>query len=177
VANVIVNRTPDSPDKGNAQVDGTTVHKDTVAERRAALEAEIKRLNDLEAKTVPGARPNTPRAQMLDFSAVEAKDPDHHYRVTNIKDPQRVATRIQDGYVKVSVEEGGRSLGDEMALMRTPVAKHLEQKQRTADLTAFRESAHVREMENAAESVSRMLRDEHGIKVDPRHILSGVTQR
>ena len=161
---------------GNTQVDGTAVHTNNVAAKRAELEAEIKRLNELEAKTVPGARPRTPRAMMLDASEQEAKDPDNYYRFVNLRDKERLATRVQDGFTKVPDSEGGKTLGDEYALMRQSQAKHREHLEQRDALTRHRESAHVREMENAAESVSKMLRDQHGIKVDPRHILSGVNQ-
>ncbi len=160
------------PETGNTQVDGTTVHRNEVAAKKAELEAEIARLNNLEAKSVPGARPRTPRAQMLDASDVEAKDPDNVYRFVNIRDPQKAAAKIEDGYKKVPTEEGGRTLGDEFALMRVSKERHAELKANVDKITAFRESAHVREMENAAESVARQLRDQHGLNVDPRHILN-----
>lgn len=177
MANVILNKTPDSPDTGNAQVDGTTVHTNTLAERKAALLAEMERLNEIERKSVPGARPRTPRAQMLDASEQEAKDPDHHYRFVNIRDTQKAGSRIEDGYKKVPVEEGGRNLGDEFALMRIPKAKYVERQQEIAAANKVRETAHIREMENAAESVARALRDNHGVTVSPDYILKGVLSR
>lgn len=177
MANVIVNKTPDSPDKGNAQVDGSAVHTNTLAERKAALIAEMKRLNDLEAKSVPGARPRTPKAQMLDASELEAKDPDHHYRFVNVRDTQKVALKIEEGYKKVPVEEGGRTLGDEFTLMRIPVARHREIQDHIREQNKIRETAHVRGMESAAESVAKALRDNHGISVTPEYILRGVLSR
>lgn len=177
MANVVTKLEAMSPADGNVQVDGTTVHKNEISAKKAELEAEIKRLNELENKSVPGARPRTPRAQMLDASDVEAKDPDNVYRFVNIRDSQKAAVRIEDGYKKVPTEEGGRTLGDEFALMRVSKERHAELKANVDKLTAFRESAHIREMENAAEGVARQLRDQHGLNIDPRHILNGATSR
>lgn len=177
MANVILNKTSDSPDSGNKQADGTTVHSNTLSERKAELLAEMARLNELEAKSVPGARVRTPRAQMLDASEQEAKDPDHHYRFVNIRDTQKVAAKIEDGYKKVAAEEGGRNLGDEFALMRIQKEKYLSQKRAVEERNKVRETAHIREMEGAAESVARLLRDKHGISVTPDQILRGVTSR
>lgn len=177
MANVIIDKKPLSPDAGNAQVDGTTVHKNELAEKKAALLAEMQRLNELEMKMLPGARPRTPRAQMLDASEVEAKDPDNHYRFVNLRDTQKAALKIEDGYTKVPVEEGGRNLGDEYALMRIPRKKHDEHREQIRQSNKMRETAHIREMENAAESVARQLRDKHGVHVSPEYILKGVLSR
>lgn len=171
MANVILNRTGDSPKDGNVKADGTVVHADATAAKKAELMAEIKRLTELENRTVAGAPVRTPKARMLDFGAVEKKDPDHHYRLVNIKDPEKVASRVEDGYVKVAESEGGRSLGGEFALMKQPVAQYHERKAREAQSNRDREGAAVRIMEQASESAARELRDNHGLRVRAEDIL------
>lgn len=160
-----------NPVPNNVQVDGTVVHTNELNRRKAMLLAQLKALQDLENKTVPGAAPLTPRQRMLDFSEVEAKDPDHHYRIINIRDKDKAAMRIQEGFVRVSEDQGGRPLGDELALMKIPMAKYQERVRSQLDLARFRETAHVQEMTAVAESIAKQMRDIYGIKIDASRIL------
>lgn len=170
MANVIINRTPDSPDKGNAQVDGTTVHTDVASAGRAEQRAQMEALNRIEAQTVPGARSRLPKERMLDATEIAAKDPDHHYRFVNVKDNNKAVSRIEEGYSKVPQEEGGRSLGDELTLMKIPRRKVEERREREVRTNEARMTAHVTEVSQIAESVAKVLRDQHGIRVDTSRI-------
>jgi len=158
MANVIVNRTPDSPKDGNKQVDGSAIHANELADRKATLELQMKELQEQENKTVFGAPSRTPKQRMLDTKELQEKDPDHHYRFVNIKDPNKASQRIEEGYTRVPVEEGGRNLGDEFTLMKIPRSKYewriKGQERRNMELL----TQHEREVEAVADQLLAQLR-------------------
>lgn len=131
---------------------------------------QLDALNRVEAKTIPGAPVRTPKETMLDARDLEVKEPDKHFRWVNITDPNKVQTRLLEGYERVPESEGGRSLSD-VALFKQPREKFDERKAREAKLTREREHAHVHEVEQAVEGVARFLRDRYGIRVDPNRMI------
>lgn len=146
-----------------------------IEEAKAAMAAKStseqkQELDRVEAKTIPGAPNRLPKEMMLDASDVQAKHPDLHLRFVNIKDTNKAAGRLAEGYRRLSNEEGGRHLGDELALFGVPrevvERKRKAQAERnTALLTQYKS-----EMEGAVEAVVRELRDRHGINVDTNRI-------
>ena len=128
-------------------------------------------LERVEATEVHGAPVLTPRAQMLDARDVQAKHPDKHLRWVNIRDRQKADKRLQDGYVRLSNDEGGRHLGDDLALMGIPKQLHAARTEAVRQLNDERMRAHKTAMENAAEAVARQARDRFGVKIDARRIL------
>lgn len=136
---------------------------------------EFKKLkdsvSDVESKTVPGANVLTPRESMLDARDVEAQHPDKHLRWVNIRDRQKAESRKLEGYTRLAPSEGGRALGDELALMSISKERAEEKIERIKADNEARLSSHRSEMESMAESVARQMRDRHGISVDPSRIL------
>ena len=136
-----------------------------------SVEQALDNAKALEDKLVPGARTRTPRARMLEAPEAVAKNPDKVLRWGNMRDPEKMETHKMDGYARLTSEEGGKQLGNELVLLGIPKKlaeeRVAEQKQRTAELM----QAHTRTMEGVAESVARQLRDRHGISVDASRIL------
>ena len=134
--------------------------------------AILDKLARVEATTGDsGAIPNTPKSMLLDASTLEKQNPNYKYRFVNIKDPNKAQRRLFEGYERVPEAEGGRSLGSEYALFRIPrtsfearVARELARNK--ALLTAHRD-----EMEQVAESVAKVLRDQYGLDVSRNRIL------
>lgn len=136
----------------------------STVEQMAALEA-------LERRTVSGAPSRAPRQQMLDASAVQARHPDKHVRWVGIRDPQKAESRQMDGYTRLTSEEGGKQIGNELVLMSAPIEVVEQRRAEERQLNASRLEAPRRMMEEAAEGVAKALRDNHGMKVDPKRIL------
>ena len=131
----------------------------------------LKDLNRLEDKTIGGARLLTPKQQLFDVSDVEAKHPDKRVKWLNLRDEQKLAARKQEGYVRLGTEEGGKSLGSEMATFVIPKKVYEEKVERLKQINRERLTAHTKEMSGVVESVLRELRDRHGIKIDERRLL------
>lgn len=125
----------------------------------------------LEATTVPGARLLTPKEQLLDASDVAAKHPGKHLRWVNIRDKSKAETRVREGYVRLSSDEGGRHLGDEMALFGLPREVAERKQAELRRLNEERLTAHEREYEATVEGVARVLRDRYGVKFNTDRIL------
>lgn len=136
-----------------------------------ALKALQEQLANKEAKSgLGGAIARTPKEMLLDASDVEAKDPDHHYRFVNVTDTQKGQRRIVEGYRVVPEAEGGRTLGG-LTLMKIPRKQAEARIARQDELSRRRLDVHNAEMEQAAEGMSRQLRDRHGINVPPERLL------
>lgn len=161
----------DSPDSGNTQVDGSAIHKNPVSEAKADLRAAEEMLRQIEAKNIPGAASRTPKSLMLDAGDVEAANPDYHYRFVSLRDPNRLQARLLEGYEIVPKEEGGRRLGDELALARVPRQVYEARVEREKQAAKERLEASQAEYDRLAESIARTLRDQHGLNIDPRRLL------
>lgn len=137
----------------------------------SAAEA-LKNAEALERKMVPGAYSRTPKQAMLDRAeAVQEKHPDLRLRWVNVRDPQKAESRREDGYRRLTSEEGGMNIGDELVLMGAPRERVEAREAAQRQLNEERLVAHVGEMERAVEGVAKALRDNHGIKVNPRQLL------
>jgi len=119
-----------------------------------------------------GAVPNTPKQMLLDGTDIQEKNPEHHVRWVNIKDPQKAAGRQAEGYERVPMSEGGRQLGDELAAFRIPTQGYEARLARQEKLNEHRLSSHKVEAERMAEGIARELRDRHGIHVSAERILN-----
>lgn len=118
-----------------------------------------------------GAIPNTPKHILLDGSEIEAKNPEHSIRFVNTSDPSKVARRIRQGYEKVPESEGGKTVGN-LAAFRIRKEDKARLDAQLKKLNEDRLNAHVREMEQMAESEARRLHDRHGINVRAEDLLS-----
>ena len=160
---------PNQPQQPST-ADAVAAAKDAVGSKTTA--DIMKELQQMERTTGgSGAIPLAPKQQMLDARDVQAKHPDLKLRWVNIKDPQRAAVQMMKGYRRLTAEEGGRALGDELALFGVSRAEYDRRIEHNQKVHAERLTSHRREMENMAEAVARELRDRHGIRVSSERIL------
>lgn len=147
----------------NTQVAGTTVH----ANAPLAASAEINQQSvQIEAQnTATGATPRARRAAMLDTTQFDKAHPQYHHRFVNIKNTDKTADRLFNGYVQVPIHDPakpnpdhyGRRLGDELVLMRIPRAKYAELRAEIDERTRQRERAHVEDMSQTVNQVMEAL--------------------
>jgi hypothetical protein len=139
--------------------------------------AELQALRRQEEKEVPGLRIRTPRQRILDASEVQAKHPDKHIRWVNIKDPEKAEARKEDGYKRLTSEEGGRQIGDQAALFAIPKEQAEEMRLAHQEENEMRLNAHKAEMRRAAEQGAKQLRDQAGLDVSAERLLIDETER
>src|SRR5688572_16000347 len=100
---------------------------DTTPASTAPTAAEVlKTIERVEETSSYGSRPRSPKAIMLDASAVQAKLPDHHVRWISTTNHDKAVLRKADGYVSVSPEQAGGAptlIGD-LQLMAIPRARY-----------------------------------------------------
>lgn len=140
------------------------LHENKLAARKAELEAEMKRLAALEAKTVPGAPVLMPKARLLDTRQVEAKHPEYRYRWGALQNPDKMAVRKDEGYEVVPESEGGRTLGGQAVLLRIPREEYERRVKEIDRVGKARLEAHKVEFQRVVEGVARELRDKYGLK-------------
>jgi hypothetical protein len=147
----------------------------TRADLKRQLKEIAEKLSRTEGQRRSGARERTPRSRMLDASALEGKDKDHHYRYNNTDDPGQIQIATDDGYVAVPEAEaeaaGVRAQVGELRLMRVPREKHEEELARQHELHQSRLKAHRTEVRGAVEAVVKELRDHHGLNVSVERLL------
>jgi len=131
----------------------------------------LKELDRLERTTIPGGMPMAPKQMMLDATDVAAKHPDLHLRWVNIRDPQKAGARQFSGYRRLAPDEGGKSLGDELALFACTKERHDAVKEHNRRTHEARLVAHKREMEQAVEAVAREMQDRYGVKIDTSRLM------
>lgn len=135
------------------------------------LKAQREALTREEEKSVPGVQIRTPRARLLDARSVQEKHPDKHIRWVSTRDDEKAEARKEDGYTRLTSEEGGKSVGKELALFSIP------KKEAEARIAANKKknevllNAHKSAMENEAESAARFLRDNKGMSVSAKELL------
>lgn len=132
---------------------------------------DLKALREKENRTIPGLQIRTPRQRLLDAREVQAKHPDKHIRWVNIKDPEKAEARKESGYTRLTSEEGGKQLGDQMALFSIPKEQADQVRKDIADENQARLDAHKAAMRRAAEEGSRALRDKAGLNVSADRLL------
>jgi len=135
------------------------------------LKAQRETLERIEEREVPGLRVRTPRARLLDARDVQSKHPDKTVRWVSIRDDEKAEARKEDGYQRLTSEEGGRTVGKELALFAIPKK---EADRRIADLKHRNKTlldAHKAAMQNEAESAVRYLRDQKGMRVSTEEVL------
>lgn len=135
------------------------------------LKKQKEALKRVEDKTIPGAPVLTPKEILLNADEAIAKNPDKRVRWVNIKTPEKARSREAQGYRRLSAEEGGKSLGDALALFAKPRELYERDVARQKQLNKERLSQHNREMEQMADQVAQILRDKHGIKISAEKLL------
>lgn len=132
---------------------------------------ELKALRRKEEKEVPGLRLRTPRQRLIDARETQAKNPDKHVRWVNIKDPEKAESRKEDGYTRLTSEEGGKQIGDQAALFAIPKEQAVEMDRAFREEHQARLDAHKAAMMRAAEEGAKALRDKAGLSVSAERLL------
>jgi hypothetical protein len=139
--------------------------------------ADLQALRRTEEKEVPGLMVRTPRARLLDASEVQKKHPDLHLRFVNILDPEKVEARREAGWKRLTPDEGGKQIGNSLALFGIPrdVAQAQASEYRRQDRIKL--DAHRRTMQQAVQEGAKELRDKSGISVDEKTVLIDETAK
>lgn len=132
----------------------------------------LKELNRLEAKTGgSGAVPNATKSDLLDLSEIAAKHPDKVVRFVNVANPDKVSRRLKKGWTKLAEGDGGKQVGnlavfaiDKATILGYRTAKKIHQKNL---LVQFKAEDHA-----MAERMAKVLRDRHGIDIDPKRLIA-----
>lgn len=95
-------------------------HVNRSAEKRNLTQQQIRALERLEGTFEGGAVSLTPKERLLDAREAQEMHPDKHVRWLSLRNKEKMDARIEEGYSKLSEEEGGRQLGDSMALFAIP---------------------------------------------------------
>jgi hypothetical protein len=139
--------------------------------KRQELRLQMERAAALERTSgSSGAIPNAPKQSLLDASDVQAKHPNLRLRWLNVNNAEKMAVRQASGYSRLSMEEGGRQVGN-LALFGLPKEEYDRRVKEIERRNKERLSSHRTEVEQMAESVAKSLRDNHGIRVDAERIL------
>jgi len=118
-----------------------------------------------------GAVVNTPKGVLLDARDVEAKHPDRRLRWVNLRNLDKVAARVAEGYVRLPDSEDGRHIGDDYALFSLPRGEYEKKIEAGRQLRALRLRMHKTEFERVVEGVAREMRDKHGINVSAEDLM------
>lgn len=137
----------------------------------SAVSELAKKLGRQEQTTTPGAELLTPKQRLLDAREVQSKNPDTRVRWVSLKNPEKMQSRVAEGYEVLPPEKGGRRIGDNLVLMGISKEKHEARVAREQKLNQVRLNQHKDEMARIADAVARELRDRHGINVNPERIL------
>lgn len=132
----------------------------------------LAELNRTEKKTGnSGAVPNTLKGDLLDLSEIEAKHPGKEIRFVNVTNVDKVARRIKNGWSRLSEGDGGKQIGN--------LAVFVCDKAQVANLRAAKNERHKNllvqfkaEDHAMAERMSKVLRDRHGIDIDPKRLIA-----
>lgn len=146
---------------------------------RAEAKAEMKRIGEhlqkLDNQRHGGAGPRTPKARLLDATALEKKDPEHHYLYVNVDDPGNLQTHIDEGYRAVSQDDadkaGVRQKVGEVVLMKIPQAEFEERVEHQKEIAQSRLNAPRSEFAKEVEGVVKELRDRGYSMHDIKRIL------
>lgn len=118
-----------------------------------------------------GVVPNTPKQTLFDARDVEAKHPDKRLRWVNLRNPDKVAARIAEGYVRLAEADGGRHLGGDYALFAMPRDAYNRKMRAIAQVDEMRLHMHKTEFERVVENVARELRDKHGVNITAEELM------
>lgn len=135
------------------------------------LKAQRAKLDRVEATEVPGVRVRTPRQRLLDARDVQAKHPDKSIRWVSTRDEEKAEARKEDGYTRLTSEEGGKMIGKEAALFSIPKEEHDRRVRDQQKHNATLLDAHKAAMRQEAEGAARFLRDHKGMRVDAEELL------
>jgi creatinine amidohydrolase/Fe(II)-dependent formamide hydrolase-like protein len=130
-----------------------------------------KQLDRVEATTVTGARFLGSKQAMLDAATeTQTRHPDKKVRWISLR-REKADQRKAEGYVVLDEKDGGKRLGDSLALAACPRNVHEAHVAAIKNENRRRETMHVAQHQALADAASKMLRDQFGISVDPRHIV------
>jgi len=133
------------------------------SEVKAQIKALSEKLNKMDAQRHSGAASRLPKSKMLDASALEAKDPDHHYLYVETSEAGNLQGHLEDGYVAVGEQEckdsGVRQRVGDDVLMRIPRDKFEERIEDQKQVARDRMEQPRTEFKKAMEGIVRELRD------------------
>lgn len=95
-------------------------HVNRVAEARGYTQQQLRALERLEGKFEGGAASLSPKEQLLNSEEAKKQNPDSNVRWLSLRNKEKLDVRMEEGYEKIPESEGGRQLGDSMALFRIP---------------------------------------------------------
>lgn len=133
------------------------------------LKAEMDRRERKEGGS--GAVSNTPKQELFNARDVEAKKSDKHLRWVNLRNPDKVTTRIAEGYRRVPEGEDGRHLGAEYALFEMSQEQYQARLAAKKERDRERQNAYKSDFERVVEGVARELRDKHGIDISTEKLM------
>ena len=134
---------------------------------RSEVKAEIKRLaeklNKMDAQRHGGAAHRMPKERMLDATALEKKDPDHHYLYVETSEPGNLQNHLEDGYVAIGEKEckdaGVRQRVGDLVLMKIPQREFEERIETQKEVAKGRLTSFKAEFQKEVEGIVRELRD------------------
>lgn len=147
--------------------EATTAAPEKKEPTRSEVKAEIKRLadklNKMDAQRHGGAQHRMPKERMLDASALEKKDKDHHYLYVETSEPGNLQNHLEDGYEAVGEKEckdsGVRQRVGDLVLMRVPQREFEERVEQQKDVAKSRLTSYKAEFQKEVEGIVRELRD------------------
>lgn len=144
--------------------------EDNKVDSKEQLKEFAKKLGRVEAKTHAGARSRQPKQSLLDASDVQAQHPDKKIRWSSLANPDKMEIRKHEGYERLPVSEGGRQVGNNvlMALSKEDYDHRVAEQKKVNEQ---RLKQHNREVEEMAEQVAKVLRDQHGKSVSADDII------
>ena len=129
----------------------------------------LKKADQIEAKTVPGAPVLTPKADLLDARAYEEAHSEKYVRYGSTRTKDKVQQRRAEGFEAVSQkaadEAGVNAEVGSLRLMEVPREVHDARVERQEKENERRLVAHRTDVERAAESIVKQMRDRHGLDV------------
>ena len=87
----------------------------------------------------------------------------YHLRWLSLRNKEKLDSRIEEGYAKVPEAEGGRQLGDSMALFRIPTELRDARKRREVAQTNSRLHSVKERFAEFGERVVHKLKRDHGL--------------
>lgn len=137
----------------------------TTKETLEALQREEKKTGG------SGAVPNTQKQTLLDLSELKSKHPDKEFRWVHIHNTGKAERRIRDGWSKLPADQGGRTVGN-LAIFSIPRPKVESMRQARQERTARLLTAYKVQSHHEAEQMAKILRDRHGIDIDPKRLIA-----
>jgi hypothetical protein len=154
-------------DLQQAKAEKETISKAEAKARIAEMQKELEAIERKEGRS--GAVPLGPKGKLLEANEVEDALPHKRLRWVNINS-DKAQIRQNTGYERVAIGDGGRQVGN-LALFAIDRQEYERRVELQAEVNRKRLEAHKAEVSEMAESVAKLLRDRHGVNVNPRDFM------